>query len=55
MNMKNNTADLQGNDMNQKESILLTIGYNLRGLLSMLLLYANTLRLFGPLMAVAIL
>ncbi|HOT46148.1 MAG TPA: acyltransferase [Spirochaetota bacterium] len=41
--------------MKQKESILLTIGYNLRGLLSMLLLYANTLILFGPLMTVAIL
>ncbi len=55
MNMKNYATDLQGNDMKQKESILLTIGYNLRGLLSMLLLYANTLILFGPLMTVAIL
>jgi len=55
MNMRNNTADLQGNDMKQKESIFLTIGYNLRGLLSILLLYTNTLVLFTPLMAAAFL
>lgn len=44
--MKNHTDS-------KKESVLVTIGYNLRGLLSMMLLYINTLFWFGPLMVVA--
>lgn len=55
MNMKKNAADVQDDVMKNKESVLLTIGYNLRGLLSMLLLYINTLFWFGPLMVLAFL
>lgn len=55
MNMKNNAADGRKKDMIKKEPLLLTIGYNLRGLLSMLLLYINTFALFGPLLVMVFL
>lgn len=55
MNMKQDAANRQGEVSNNTEPVLLTIGYNLRGLLSMLLLYINTLFWFGPLMVLAFL
>ena len=54
MNMKNHTIERE-QDMKKKEPLLITIGYNLRGLLSMFLLYINTLFWFAPLMALALL
>ncbi len=55
MNMKNEATNQQEKNMKKKESFFLTVGYNLRGLLSMLMLYLNTFFWFGPLLAVALL
>ena len=55
MNMKNNQAVQQNKNLKKREPAGATLIYNLRGVLSILLLYTNTLFCFSFLVPIAVL